>query len=76
VDVRVCKFKSLKGLFSEPIYSKDNHKQQVSTIDPRAVASNIGLKLESTNVMADHLKVSKGVLPKAKLKLKQLKAIG
>jgi hypothetical protein len=32
--------------------------------------------LESTNVVVDHLQVSKGVLPKAKFKLKQLKAIG
>ncbi len=24
VDVRMCKFKTLKGLFLEPIYSKNN----------------------------------------------------
>jgi hypothetical protein len=72
----MCKFKSLKGLFLEPIYSKNNRKQQASTYDPRAVASNLGLQLESTNFVANHLQVSKGVLPKAKFKLKQLKAIG
>jgi hypothetical protein len=38
------------------------------------VASNIGLQLESTNVVADYLPISKGVPSKAKFKLKQLKA--
>ncbi len=76
VDVLVCKFKSVKGLFPKLIYNKDNRKQQASTFDPRAFASNIGLQLESTNVVADHLQVSKGVPPKAKFKLKQLKANG
>jgi hypothetical protein len=72
----MCKFKSFKGLFLEPVYSKNKRKQQASTYDPRAVASNIGLQLESTNVVTYHLQVSKGVSPKAKLKLKKLKAIG
>ncbi len=71
----MCEFKSLEGLFLEPIYSKDNHKQQASTSNPKAVASNIGLQLESTNVVANHPQVSKGVPSKAKFKLKQLKAI-
>jgi hypothetical protein len=43
VNVRVCKFKSLRGLFLELVYNKDNYKQQASTFDPRVVASNIGL---------------------------------
>jgi hypothetical protein len=70
----MCKFKSFKGLFLELVYNKNNRKQQTSMYDPRAIASNIGLQLESTNVVTDHLQVSKGVSPKAKLKLKQLKA--
>jgi hypothetical protein len=43
VDVRMCEFKSLKGLFAKPIYSKDNCKQQASTSDPRLITSNIKL---------------------------------
>jgi hypothetical protein len=43
VDIQVCKFKNLKGLFPKPVYNKDNHKQQASTSDQRAIASNIGL---------------------------------
>jgi hypothetical protein len=43
VDVGVCKFKSLKGLFHMLVYSTTNHKQQTSTSDPRVIASNIGL---------------------------------
>jgi hypothetical protein len=43
VDVRMCKFKSFKGLFLEFIYSIDNCKQQASTFDPRVIASIIGL---------------------------------
>ncbi len=74
VDVWVCKFKSLKGLFPKLVYNRDNCKQQASTFDPRSFASNIGLWLESTNVGVDHLQVSKGVSPKEKFKLKQLKA--
>jgi len=27
VDVQMCKFKSLKGLFLKLVYNKDNHKQ-------------------------------------------------
>ncbi len=70
MDVQVGKFKSLKGLFIKPIYNKYNHKQQTSTFDPKAITSNIGLQLESTNVVANHPQVSKGVPSKAKLKLK------
>jgi hypothetical protein len=43
VDVQMCKFKSLKGLFVELFYNKNNHKQQASTSNPKVVASNIGL---------------------------------
>jgi hypothetical protein len=43
VDVGVCKFKSLKGLFHMLVYIKTNHKQQMSTSDPRVIASNIEL---------------------------------
>jgi hypothetical protein len=43
VDVQVCKFKSLKGLFPMLVYNKHNRKQQASTSDPRVIASNIRL---------------------------------
>jgi hypothetical protein len=71
--VQVQKF---QGTILKLIYNKDNHKEQASTFDPKAVTSNIGLQLESTNVVVNHPQVSKGVPSKAKFKLKQLKAIG
>jgi hypothetical protein len=43
VDVRMCKFKTLKGLFLEPIYSKNNWKQQVDTSNPKANVSTTKL---------------------------------
>jgi hypothetical protein len=43
VDVRVCKFKTLKWLFRKLVYNKDNPKQQTSMSNPRVIASNIGL---------------------------------
>jgi hypothetical protein len=43
VDVQVCKFESLKGLFAKPIYSKDNCKQQASIFDPMLITLNIRL---------------------------------
>jgi hypothetical protein len=43
VDVQVCKLKNLKGLFLKHVDSKDNHKQEASTFDPKVVTSNIGL---------------------------------
>jgi hypothetical protein len=43
VDVRMCKFKTLKGLFHKLVYSKDNRKQQVAMSNPKANVSTTKL---------------------------------
>jgi len=45
VDVWVCTFKTLKGLFLEPIHNKNNWKPQVTNSDSRAVRSTTRLQL-------------------------------
>jgi hypothetical protein len=43
VDVQMCKFKTLKGLFHELVYNKDNQKQHVAMFNPKANVSTIKL---------------------------------
>jgi len=71
VDVQVCRFKTIKGLFLKPIYNKNNWKPRITNSDSTAVASTTKLQLTTEEFVVD-LQGSKGVAPKTKFKLKPI----
>jgi hypothetical protein len=68
------KFKTLKGLFPELVYCKNNQKQQVATSNPKVNVLTIKLEVVPIEHVED-VQGSKGIVPKSKLKLKPLKEL-
>ncbi len=71
MDVQLCRFKTIKGLFLKPIYNKKNWKPRITNSDSTAAASITKLQSTTEECVVD-LQGSKGVAPKKKFKLKPI----